>query len=130
MNILLDTHAVIWWLLDPKRLSDWARTCIGDRERRLWVSAASAYEIEYKRDRDKSLYRFPENIPDTLPMFGFEWLPIDAADSFHAARLDQIHRDPWDRTIAAQAVRRDLILVTKDEALAAACRTWNVSTTW
>lgn len=130
MNLLLDTHALIWWLLTPDRLSMVAHSAIKNGERRLLVSAASAYEIEYKRGRDRSLVRFPINIPDTIPMFGFEWLPIEAADGFRAAQFDQAHRDPWDRLIAAQAKRRDLGLITSDVALTAACRSWNVSTLW
>jgi PIN domain nuclease of toxin-antitoxin system len=105
MNLLLDTHAVVWWLLEPKRLSPVAHRYIKDSGRRLWVSAASAYEIEYKRARDRSLHRFPANIPNAVPTFGFEWLSIEPEDSFRAARFPQNHRDPWDRIIAAQASR-------------------------
>lgn len=130
MNLLLDTHVLIWWLLDKERLSKAARSHIGDRQRRLSVSVVSAYEIEYKRDKDSSLYRFPTNMVEAIPLFGFEWLEIEAADSVRAARFDLTHKDPWDRIIAAQASRRDLLLLTSDEALTQACRTWNVSTVW
>lgn len=130
MNLLLDTHALIWWLLEPSRLSEVAKSYIRDRERRLFVSAPSAYEIEYKRHKDTSLSRFPRNVPDSIPSFGFEWLPIEPADTFCAAQFDNAHRDPWDRIIAAQASRRDLVLITIDVELTDACRTWNVSTAW
>lgn len=129
MNFLLDTHALVWWLLEPERLSKIAKDCIA-AERRVLVSVASAYEIELKRRRDKALFRFPANIPDSIPMFGFEWLQIEAADGFRAAQFDLSHKDPWDRIIAAQAKSRDLELITSDGALTAACRDWNVATLW
>lgn len=128
--ILLDTHALVWWLLAPDELSQRARQLIGDSDSRLWVSAASAYEIEYKRNRDASLRRFPSNIPGAIPTFGFEWLQIDASDLVRAARFDNVHRDPWDRIIAAQAQRRDLLLLTSDGDLTRACQTWRVPTLW
>lgn len=128
--ILLDTHALVWRLLAPGQLSQRARRFISDGGNRLWVSAASAYEIEYKRDRDASLRRFPNNIPGTIPMFGFEWLEIDASDLVHAARFDNAHRDPWDRIIAAQAQRRGLLLLTSDGDLTKACQAWRVATLW
>ncbi len=128
--ILLDTHALVWWLLAPEQLSERARRFIGDGDNKLWVSAASAYEIEYKRNRDTSLQRFPKNISGTIPTFGFEWLEIDASDLVCAARFDNAHRDPWDRIIAAQAQRRDLLLMTSDRDLTRACQTWRVPILW
>ena len=130
MSLLLDTHALVWWLLDPDRLSRTTYDLIKDRNQRLLVSVASIYEIEYKRDRDRMLYRFPENIIDAIPPLGFGWLEIDALDSLHAARLDQGHRDPWDRMIAAQAWRRELGLITSDADLTKACGRWDVLTVW
>jgi PIN domain nuclease of toxin-antitoxin system len=130
MSFLLDTHALVWWLLDKDRLSKDARTYIQSRDHSLFISTVSAYEIELKRGRDASLYRFPRNIPESVPMLGFEWLPVEAADGFRAARFDLSHKDPWDRIIAAQAARRDFMLITSDDALTAACRSWNVSTLW
>jgi hypothetical protein len=128
--ILLDTHALVWWLLSPEELTERARLIIGDRDNKLWISVASVYEIEYKRDRDVSLQRFPKNIPGTIPTFGFEWLEIDAADLFCAARFDKRHSDPWDRIIAAQAQQRDLLLMTSDRNLTRACQAWQVPTLW
>jgi PIN domain nuclease of toxin-antitoxin system len=130
MSWLLDTHALVWWLLDPDRLSKDARDYIKRGSQRLFVSTASVYEIEYKRARDASLYRFPKNIPASVPLLGFEWLPIEAEDGFRAARLTGSHRDPWDRIIAAQAWRRRLGLITKDIDLTKACRDWGVLPVW
>ncbi|MGR4864249.1 type II toxin-antitoxin system VapC family toxin [Caulobacter sp. LARHSG274] len=130
MNFLLDTHALIWWMAAPERFSRRAYDCVKDAGARLFVSAASVYEIEYKRERDRLLYRLPRNIPRIVPMLGFEWLNIDPADAFDAARLDNRHRDPWDRIIATQAERRGLRLITADEDLISACVHWRVQTVW
>ena len=130
MSLLLDTHALVWWLLDPRRLSKDAYHYIKGGDQRLFVSTASVYEIEYKRARDASLYRFPTNVPESVPLLGFEWLPIEAEDGFRAARFAGAHKDPWDRIIAAQAWRRRLGLITKDADLTRACADWAVPTLW
>ncbi|KQY27589.1 hypothetical protein ASD21_10195 [Caulobacter sp. Root1455] len=130
MSFLLDTHALIWWMIDPRRLSSKARACVEGRDHPLFVSAASAYEIEYKRDRDLSLYRLPPALPRVVPRLGVEWLPIDVDDGFQAARLEKSHKDPWDRIIAAQAARRNLSLITSDGPLTEACLNWRVQTVW
>jgi PIN domain nuclease of toxin-antitoxin system len=130
MNFLLDTHALIWWMAAPERLSRRTYDCIKHAGSRLFVSAASAYEIEYKRERDQLLYRLPRDMPRIIPMLGLEGLSIEPADAFDAAGLDNRHRDPWDRIIAAQAERRGLQLITADEDLIQACAHWRVQTVW
>ncbi|KRA69666.1 hypothetical protein ASD89_14860 [Caulobacter sp. Root656] len=130
MSLLLDTHALIWWLLEPERLSQLAYDHIKSGEQRLFVSTASIYEVEYKRKYDSSLDRSPRNIPESVPLLGFEWLPIEAIDAFRAAQFDKDHRDPWGRIIAAQAWQRELSLITVDRDLTAACQRWDVPTLW
>jgi PIN domain nuclease of toxin-antitoxin system len=130
MSSLLDTHALVWWMAVPERLSKRAHDRIKDKGARLFVSAASVYEIEYKRERDELLYRLPRDLPNIVPMLGFGWLSIDADDASEAARLGDQHRDPWDRIIAAQARRRNFDLITADEALTRACLEWQASTVW
>ena len=130
MNFLLDTHALIWWMAAPERLSRRAYDCIRQTGSRLSVSVASIYEIEYKRERDQLLYRLPRDMLRIIPLLGFEWLSIDPADAFDAAQLDNRHRDPWNRIIAAQAERRDLQLITADQDLIEACVQWRVRTVW
>jgi len=130
MSFLLDTHALVWWMAVPERLSQRAHDRIKDKSARLFVSAASVYEIEYKRGRDELLYRLPRDLPRIVPMLGFRWLSIDANDALEAAELGDQHRDPWDRIIAAQARRRDFDLITADQTLTHACLDWRASTFW
>lgn len=130
MSALLDTHALVWSLAAPERLSRRARDRIKDGSSRLFISAASLYEIEYKRDRDRFLYQLPRDMPGVTRTLGFEWLAIDPDDALDAARLAGHHRDPWDRIIAAQATRRGLKLITTDAVLTRACADWRIDTFW
>lgn len=130
MSALLDTHVLVWALVAPERLSRRVQDRIRDRSDGLFVSAASLYEIEYKRERDQSLYRLPRDLPALADTVGFEWLDIEPGDAFQAAKLSDDHRDPWDRIIATQAGRRDVELITTDAVLTQACVTWRVQTFW
>lgn len=130
MSLLLDTHALVWWLIEPSRLSESARSRIGAAEEPLYVSAVSGYEIEYKRPRDAELAGLPANLVETIPLIGFDWLEVDAADAVAAAQLEGDHRDPWDRLLAAQAVRRGCDLVTADARLHRLSALWGVKLFW
>ncbi|HWW26682.1 MAG TPA: type II toxin-antitoxin system VapC family toxin [Caulobacter sp.] len=130
MNYLLDTHALVWWMADPARLSPAVFERIRSGDDRLFVSAGSVYEIAYKRERDQLLYRLPRDLSAIIPTLGFEWLSINPDDALSAAQLDNRHRDPWDRIIAAQAGRRRLDLITSDRQLTNACIGWAVRTFW
>ncbi|MDP3749166.1 MAG: type II toxin-antitoxin system VapC family toxin [Phenylobacterium sp.] len=124
MSVLLDTHALLWWLIEPERLSPPARLAIENADE-VWVSTVSIYEIDFKRreprlrNRNGALQRMPHNMPETLPSLGLQLLDITAGDAWEAARLPLHHRDPWDRILVAQARRLEADLITKDEALTA-----------
>ena len=119
MRLLLDTHALIWWLRSPERLSQRAMDVISDSRNEIRVSAASAYEIEYKRDRDALLSAVPERLTSAVAEQGFIWVPITPEAASAAARLAPHHRDPWDRIILAQAVAHEAVLVTADRMMSA-----------
>lgn len=127
MNLLLDTHALVWWLLAPERLSDLARAAIKDGQTTVYVSAASIYEIDYKRAKARSaglrakdslLLRMPANMPGSLPLLNLELVDITAEATWQAARLPLHHKDPWDRILVAQANLLDADLVTSDSMIA------------
>jgi PIN domain nuclease of toxin-antitoxin system len=117
-TLLLDTHAYVWALTDPNRLSDRARTAVADPSNVLLVSAATAWEMAIKHRAGK----WPEaelllaQHDDLLSRLGAELLAITAADAIRAGNLDWEHTDPFDRMLAAQALLRHATLLTRDEA--------------
>lgn len=119
MRLLLDTHTLVWAALETGRLSDRARALIADPDNDRFVSAASAYEIEYKRARDRELAKLPRDLDELSDRLVFGWLAVEHAQAIQAARLPRHHGDPWDRIIVAQAVAENLILVSRDEMLLA-----------
>lgn len=119
MRLLLDTHTLVWAALETARLSDRARDLIADPDNDRFVSAVSAYEIEYKRDRVRDLMNLPRDLDELSDRLVFDWLPVERSHAIRAARLPRHHGDPWDRIIVAQALADDLTLVSTDEALSA-----------
>lgn len=119
MKLLLDTHAIVWWLCEPGMLSRAAYSAIGDDANEVLVSAACGYEIEIKRRRDVTLQGVPEPLHETVLAQGFGWLSISAEDAIAAARLPLHHRDPWDRILVTQAAQQSATLVTRDPFVAA-----------
>ena len=115
MRALLDTHAFLWWVADSARLSDDARDLIADEANGLVVSAASVWEIATKY----RLGKLPRSagtvdIQGAIRGQGFDELPIGVADAERAGRLPGPHRDPFDRMLIAQAIARDLPVVSID----------------
>jgi PIN domain nuclease of toxin-antitoxin system len=117
MNLLLDTHILLWWLADDLRLGDSIRDAIVDPSTRVLISAASVWEIGIKQSIGK--LTVPESILLIIEGEGFEELPITARHAELAARLPAHHRDPFDRMLIAQAVLEGLILVTSDRQIEA-----------
>ena len=114
MRLLLDTHAILWWLSDDPRLSTTARAAIADLANELTVSAAAAYEMVYKQRLGK-LQPLPEPLATRLRREGIAVLPITIEHAVAAARLRGPHRDPWDRIMVAQATIEGLTVVTIDQ---------------
>ena len=115
MRLLLDTHAVLWWVMDDPRLSRPARAAISEPENELFASAATAYEIVYKQGRGR-LHPLPDSLSRQLQREGIVALPITLDHALAAAALPGPHRDPWDRIMIAQAQSEDLTIVTVDSA--------------
>lgn len=117
MNLLLDSHTLLWWLDDSPRLGSRARAMIAGATS-VAVSMASIWEIAIKAGLGKLTVDLDELI-DNVGRDGFELLPITAADCAAIARLPRHHGDPFDRMLIAQARARDLTLVSDDASLAA-----------
>ena len=115
MTLLLDAHALLWWLADDQELSAEARAGIADPLTRVSVSAVTAWEIGIKRAIGK--LSAPPDLLRQLQRQGFDELPITAADALHAAALPRHHDDPFDRMLVAQAQRHQLTVVSRDPRL-------------
>ena len=116
MRLLLDTHAFLWWLIDDRQLSQAARQAIADDGNDVLVSAASAWEIATKRriGRLPSSEVLAGNIAGTIALESFEELPISVDDASRAGALPGPLNDPFDRMLIAQALSRDLDLVSNE----------------
>lgn len=114
MNILLDTHLLLWALLQPTKLKSRARALIEQNE--VFVSSASIWEISIKSSLGK-LEADPRIVLEALEPAGLRKLSISAE---HAAKLFELpphHRDPFDRLLLAQALCEPLTLLTDDDVL-------------
>lgn len=110
MSLLLDTHVVLWWLTDDPTLSDDIKARL-DHEPHVYVSAATIWEVAIKQAAGKLLE--PSGLAERIRDSGFTPLPIGFEHAIAAGRLPQIHRDPFDRMLIAQAQCEDLTLVTR-----------------
>ncbi|WP_419850513.1 type II toxin-antitoxin system VapC family toxin [Candidatus Poriferisocius sp.] len=110
MNLLLDTHVLLWWV-HGERIQREAAAAIADIDNVKFVSAASIWEISIKTARGKLSV---DEAFDSVVEDDFEPLPITYADARLAGSLPDHHRDPFDRMLVAQALNYDLLLVTRD----------------
>lgn len=117
MRLLLDTHAVLWWFTDDRRLSTVAGAVLDAASNDLFVSAVAAYEIAYKQGQGR-LSPLPDGLPRRLQRAGIEVLPLSLDHAVAAAALPGPHRDPWDRIMIAQALVEGLTVVTADRVFA------------
>lgn len=114
MRLLLDTHALIWWLTDSPRLSHTARAAIADPDNLALASAASGYEIANKQRLGRLSGRIAQDLPSALRQARIPVHVLTLAHTIAAGLLPGPHRDPWDRLIMAQALTDDLTVVTVD----------------
>jgi PIN domain nuclease of toxin-antitoxin system len=112
MNLLLDTHVIIWWAEDDPRLSQNAIDAIDDPDNRLILSVVAAWEFQWLQMRRRIPTIVPiDRIIDDLAL---EELPFAFDLHSFSASLPPIHGDPMDRMMIAQALRHDLAFVTAD----------------
>jgi PIN domain nuclease of toxin-antitoxin system len=113
MNLLLDSHALLWWLADQP-IDTRATERIADPGALVIVSAASVWEIAIKQALGK--LRYEGSIAEHTRLDGFEPLAIGFDHAERAASLPPHHRDPFDRMLIAQAQIEHLTIVTRDRA--------------
>lgn len=115
MKVLLDTHLILWWMMDSPSLPDEARIRIGDPQTTAFVSAVSVWEIWLKQSLGK--LSLPKDFEDRLKGEFFENMPLTAEQARQVALLPWHHRDPFDRLLVAQAQAERLTLLTADAVL-------------
>ena len=116
MRVLLDTHAFLWWLSDSEKISTAAFHAIVDESNDIVVSAASAWEIatKFRIGKLPGCEAVATDVAGHIRRQGIEELAIGVADAERAGRLPGRHRDPFDRMLAAQALARDLVIISAD----------------
>jgi PIN domain nuclease of toxin-antitoxin system len=119
VKLLLDTHCFLWLQISPERFSDDHLALLQAGENRLFLSAASAWEITVKHALGKLHLPAPPAIylPTRMSTAGVEGLPVHIAHATRVGDLPSHHRDPFDRLLVAQAQVDNLTLVTADAQL-------------
>jgi PIN domain nuclease of toxin-antitoxin system len=120
VKLLLDTHALIWAVSDPRRLAQPWRTRLERGDEDIWISVVSLWEIAIKRRRGKLGFD-AEDVTGRLSEWRLPILDVEAVDVRVLAGLPVVagHRDPFDQLLLAQAQRIGATFVTADRALAA-----------
>ncbi len=128
MRVLLDTHALLFWVYEPARVGPHARQVIADRANQIFWSVASSWEVAIKVGLGKLRLdgAIDEVIPTELLSTGFTLLPIDHAHVLAVAKLPKIHGDPFDRLLVAQARANSLTLASADRRL----RKYDIPVIW
>ena len=122
MNYLLDTHAFLWCVFAPERLSRKARTVIADTGHAIHLSAVTFWEISLKFALGKLRLDgcTPESLVGVAREMGLTLIAPDANETASSHQLPRIpHSDPFDRLLVWQAIQRQHVLITKDGALPA-----------
>ena len=121
MRALLDTHAFLWWVDDDDRLSAAARDAIADGGNEILFSVVSAWEIVTKAALGRLTIEDATGdlIPQQIEANAFQVLPVHLRHALRLANLPDVHRDPFDRMLVAQAMEEDLAVLTGDRQVAA-----------
>jgi PIN domain nuclease of toxin-antitoxin system len=119
LKILLDTHVLIWALDSPERLPAQVRRELADPANEVLFSSASIWEIAIKASQRRSGFLAqPAPALQGAVQAGFEELPVRATDAVAVLDLPQVHKDPFDRLLLAQAIVNQAWLYTADQQLA------------
>ena len=114
--MLLDTHIFLWWLFDDPELPTGIRRFVKDKNNKIFVSAASVWEIatKFRLGRLPEAAEVGKNVPEWITRAGFESMPVTAEHAQLAGDWNLSHRDPFDRMLAAQAKLEKMPLATVD----------------
>ncbi len=117
MNLLLDTHVFLWLNDTPERLSPTALAACQDGNNTLFLSLASAWEIQIKQQLGKlELNESLQTLISTQQQQnGLQLLPIELAHIEALSQLPAVHRDPFDRLLIAQSIQQHMQIVSADQ---------------
>ena len=119
MDLILDTHALVWVLLGNERVGSAQAAIINDSHNKIFVSAVSGYEIANKF----RIGRMPEAgailklAEENFAAFDWLHLPVNLQHARRAGSLPGPHRDPFDRMLAAQSIIENIPVMTVDSAI-------------
>jgi PIN domain nuclease of toxin-antitoxin system len=114
MRLLLDTHVVLWWYQEPKKIKDSTIALINDRDNSIFVSDVVIWEIVIKTSIGK--LKTSENIYEEIER-DFEAMPIKINHIHGTSSLEFIHHDPFDRLLIAQSMVENIPLITNDKQI-------------
>jgi PIN domain nuclease of toxin-antitoxin system len=119
MRLLLDTHTLLWYDTDKAQLSERVLALAQDRSHEVYVSSLTAWElaIKWKLGKLPSARPLVEGFHSTIRAYGFLELPFSSVHALQAGAFDAVHKDPFDRGLAAQAMAEQLSLLSKDALL-------------
>jgi len=119
MQLLLDTHLLVWAMGEPERLDPALVHLLEDPINTPVFSVASLWELVIKRGLDRPDFRLePPLLRQALLEAGWRELPVEAHHVLVVGQLPALHRDPFDRLLLAQAQADGLLLITADQQLA------------
>ena len=120
LKVLLDSNALLWWVLGSARLSPVAATILSRPETITLISAVSGHEIatKYRLGKLAVPAKLAEQLDQIIVDKGWQPLPLSVAHAQLAGRLPGAHKDPFDRMLAAQSLMEDVPIVTNDAEFA------------
>jgi PIN domain nuclease of toxin-antitoxin system len=120
MNLLLDTHLLIWAAAREDMMSPVADRLVKDEANTLWFSVASIWEVAIKRALDRPDFRVEASVLRAgLLANGYHELPVEGRHVVALTGLPPLHGDPFDRVLVAQALSEGMTLLTADRKVAA-----------
>ena len=125
-DLLLDTHALLWWAAGDRALSRRVARLLEDHEVTIYASAATAWEIATKVRLGKLKWTGPDSVETYCIGQGFTLMPVTFAQAQRAGSWPQVHGDPFDRLLAAQSDLENIPLATNDPKI----KTFGIRTIW
>lgn len=111
-SYLLDTHILLWWLSDDKKLPKKISNLIEEAENDIILSSVTIWEIMIKKSLNK--LTVPDNLEEVLDENNIQIISMTSEHAFYLEKLPLIHNDPFDRLLISQAIVDNLIFVTVD----------------